>query len=428
MMEEDNKHNKLDNNINDDAAERDEENLINSRVLNVTKQKSKLLSSSSDPRTKSSDPDEKKGFSIWPINKGMDGRKMAEEDKCDNEMEEDAVVTVIDKAEFELHTPEKKHGREGSGKERIPRKEYDDDDDDDDANSSSSENDDDDRMRKATVNTAMTMTTKQSLLPSFMSGDDVELDQRRLTRTQTKIALQFNRELLTTRYHQNQDSSLLVPLEVARMRDHNGIGIRERDIFTEFARNAQNLKLLKRICIAAGNNARFFLSQCSRTFKDVKDRQFGQMSNQNEHAGAVRAIKIAEIESPAILAIMIDQYSLNLNDLTIASICEGGNLETLKYIHEILLPQKRYFNSYAAEMAAQNGHLHVLRYLCEEHQIPLSRDCCWRACWRNELECLSYLINYQRCSYDLQECLDIAHKYCHVKIVHWLLNDRPAID
>ena len=100
-MEEDNKHNKLDNNINDDAAERDEENLINSRVLNVTKQKSKLLSSSSDPRTKSSDPDEKKGFSIWPINKGMDGRKMAEEDKCDNEMEEDAVVTVIDKAEFE---------------------------------------------------------------------------------------------------------------------------------------------------------------------------------------------------------------------------------------------------------------------------------------------------------------------------------------
>lgn len=79
-----------------------------------------------------------------------------------------------------------------------------------------------------------------------------------------------------------------------------------RDQFTSFVSNPDNKKLLKRICIKAGNNARFFLSKVSKSFKKVTLRDFGVMSSSNPEQGRVKAVKISEIETPAQLALSVE--------------------------------------------------------------------------------------------------------------------------
>ena len=58
-----------------------------------------------------------------------------------------------------------------------------------------------------------------------------------------------------------------------------------RDHFTPFASNLHNKILLKRICIKAGNNARFFLSKTSKAFRKVTLREFGVMTSSNIEQG-----------------------------------------------------------------------------------------------------------------------------------------------
>ena len=176
-----------------------------------------------------------------------------------------------------------------------------------------------------------------------------------------------------------------------------------RDQFTSFVSNPDNKKLLKRICIKAGNNARFFLSKVSKSFKKVTLRDFGVMSSSNLEQGRVKAVKISEIETPAQFALCIE-HGLQLNDLVFAALADGGRLEVLKYIHDHLLPDKMYLNSLAVEYASQNNHLQTLQYLVEYHNAPLCKDACWRAAWKGSFECLQYLVLERKCPFDRHEC------------------------
>ena len=85
-----------------------------------------------------------------------------------------------------------------------------------------------------------------------------------------------------------------------------------RDHFTPFASNLHNKILLKRICIKAGNNARFFLSKTSKAFRKVTLREFGVMTSSNIEQGRVKAVKISEIETPAQFVLCVE-HGLQLN-------------------------------------------------------------------------------------------------------------------
>ena len=182
-----------------------------------------------------------------------------------------------------------------------------------------------------------------------------------------------------------------------------------RDHFTPFASNLHNKILLKRICIKAGNNARFFLSKTSKAFRKVTLREFGVMTSSNIEQGRVKAVKISEIETPAQFVLCVE-HGLQLNDLVFAALADGGQLNVLKYLHDHLLPDKMYHCSLAVEYAAQNNHLETLKYLIEYHDAPVCKDACWRAAWKGSLECLEYLVLVRRCPFDRQECHDIAYR------------------
>ena len=192
-----------------------------------------------------------------------------------------------------------------------------------------------------------------------------------------------------------------------------------RDQFTSFVSNPDNTKLLKRICIKAGNNARFFLSKVSKSFKKVTLRDFGVMSSSNLEQGRVKAVKISEIETPAQFALCIE-HGLQLNDLVFAALADGGRLEVLKYIHDHLLPDKMYLNSLAVEYASQNNHLQTLQYLVEYHNAPLCKDACWRAAWKGSFECLQYLVLERKCPFDRHECHEIAYQSGHFDLARWI--------
>ena len=192
-----------------------------------------------------------------------------------------------------------------------------------------------------------------------------------------------------------------------------------RDQFTSFVLNPDNKKLLKRICIKAGNNARFFLSKVSKSFKKVTLRDFGVMSSSNPEQGRVKAVKISEIETPAQFALCIE-HILQLNDLVFAALADGGRLEVLKYIHDHLLPDKMYLNSLAVEYASQNNHLQTLQYLVEYHNAPLCKEACWRAAWKGSFECLQYLVLERKCPFDRHECHEIAYQNAHFDLARWI--------
>ena len=192
-----------------------------------------------------------------------------------------------------------------------------------------------------------------------------------------------------------------------------------RDHFTPFASNLHNKILLKRICIKAGNNARFFLSKTSKAFRKVTLREFGVMTSSNIEQGRVKAVKISEIETPAQFVLCVE-HGLQLNDLVFAALADGGQLNVLKYLHDHLLPDKMYHCSLAVEYAAQNNHLETLKYLIEYHDAPVCKDACWRAAWKGSLECLEYLVLVRRCPFDRQECHDIAYQNGHFETAKWI--------
>ncbi len=192
-----------------------------------------------------------------------------------------------------------------------------------------------------------------------------------------------------------------------------------RDHFTPFASNLHNKILLKRICIKACNNARFFLSKTSKAFRKVTLREFGVMTSSNIEQGRVKAVKISEIETPAQFVLCVE-HGLQLNDLVFAALADGGQLNVLKYLHDHLLPDKMYHCSLAVEYAAQNNHLETLKYLIEYHDAPVCKDACWRAAWKGSLECLEYLVLVRRCPFDRQECHDIAYQNGHFETAKWI--------
>ena len=130
-----------------------------------------------------------------------------------------------------------------------------------------------------------------------------------------------------------------------------------RDHFTPFASNLHNKILLKRICIKAGNNARFFLSKTSKAFRKVTLREFGVMTSSNIEQG-VKAVKISEIETPAQCFVRRTRFTTQR-----LKVYRRGQLNVLKYLHDHLLPTD-VPSSLAVEYA-QNNHLETLKYLIE---------------------------------------------------------------
>jgi hypothetical protein len=92
----------------------------------------------------------------------------------------------------------------------------------------------------------------------------------------------------------------------------------------------------------------------------------------------------------------------------------------LKYLHETV---KAPWNSYTANGAAQNGHLHILEYLVERKYDQFVEDACWCAAKYGHLDCLKYLHETAKAPWD-SEAVREAQESDQTECLQYLLDNN----
>ena len=101
---------------------------------------------------------------------------------------------------------------------------------------------------------------------------------------------------------------------------------------------------------------------------------------------------------------------------------ENGRLECLKYLREEV---KATWDSRTASWAAAKGHLHILEYLVERKYDQYSKVTCEYAAQYGHLDCLKYLRETAKAPWDDWSVL-YAHEKNHTECLQYLLdNDCP---
>jgi hypothetical protein len=104
---------------------------------------------------------------------------------------------------------------------------------------------------------------------------------------------------------------------------------------------------------------------------------------------------------------------------------ENGHLEILKYLHEEV---KAPWDSSTATHAADSGHLHILEYLVERKYDQFDEYACNYAAVHGHLDCLKYLRETAKAPWDegAVRYAHYAHKNNQPECLQYLLdNDCP---
>lgn len=130
---------------------------------------------------------------------------------------------------------------------------------------------------------------------------------------------------------------------------------------------------------------------------------------------------IAEFGTINLLKHAVDELHLPVNAWTVNFAAKKGNLDMIKYLHEI----RCYWDDWAPMYAASKGHLHVLKYLhlngCEWNVWTPGYAAC-----NGHLECLQYAhVNY--CDWD-SYTLIAAIKNGHDKCLEYALTNNCPYD
>ncbi|CAL6314005.1 unnamed protein product [Bathycoccus prasinos] len=99
---------------------------------------------------------------------------------------------------------------------------------------------------------------------------------------------------------------------------------------------------------------------------------------------------------------------------------DGGHLEVLKYLRE---EAKAPWDSGTAAWAAENGHLHILEYLVERKYDEYDTLACERAAKSGHLDCLKYLHETAKAPWDSWAIRE-AHKKNKTECVQYLLDNN----
>jgi len=96
---------------------------------------------------------------------------------------------------------------------------------------------------------------------------------------------------------------------------------------------------------------------------------------------------------------------------------ENGDLECLKYLHEVAKAPWEYGT---ASYAAANGHLHILEYLVEHEYDKYDATACKSAASNGHLDCLKYLHEVVKAPWDYGTA-DAAAANGHLHILEYLV-------
>ncbi len=111
-----------------------------------------------------------------------------------------------------------------------------------------------------------------------------------------------------------------------------------------------------------------------------------------------------------------------INEDACAYAAENGRLECLKYLHEEV---KASWDWDTADLAALNGHLHILEYLVERKFDQFCEDACAYAAENGHLDCLKYLHETAKAPWD-ENAVREARTNNHPECVQYCLdNDCP---
>ena len=103
-----------------------------------------------------------------------------------------------------------------------------------------------------------------------------------------------------------------------------------------------------------------------------------------------------------------------------AHAAENGHLECIKYLHEEV---KASWDSWTAAWAAHNGHLHILEYLVEREFDQYDERACMWAAENGHLDCLKHLHETAKAPWD-SDAVREAHDYEHPECVQYLLDNN----
>ena len=99
---------------------------------------------------------------------------------------------------------------------------------------------------------------------------------------------------------------------------------------------------------------------------------------------------------------------------------ENGHLECIKYLHEEV---KASWDWDTAAWAAQNGHLHILEYLVEREFDQYDERACMWAAENGHLDCLKHLHETAKAPWD-SDAVRYAHKNNHTECLQYLLDNN----
>ena len=114
-----------------------------------------------------------------------------------------------------------------------------------------------------------------------------------------------------------------------------------------------------------------------------------------------------------------------VDELACARAATSGQLECLKYLHEVA---KAPWDSRTANRAALNGHLHILEYLVERKydEFQYNEYVCVVAAEYGHLDCLKFLHETAKAPWD-SEAVRRAHLYKHTECLQYLLDNNCPI-
>ena len=115
-----------------------------------------------------------------------------------------------------------------------------------------------------------------------------------------------------------------------------------------------------------------------------------------------------------------------VNELASERAASSGQLECLKYLHEVPKAPWDWRTSFgAASGAARNGHLHILEYLVERKYDNHNEYACRIAAVNGHLDCLKFLRETAKAPWG-SSAVRLAHKYHQPECLQYLLdNDCP---
>ena len=112
-----------------------------------------------------------------------------------------------------------------------------------------------------------------------------------------------------------------------------------------------------------------------------------------------------------------------MDEMACANAAGHGHLECLKYLHEEV---KATWDAGTGIWAAENGHLHILEYLVErkydEYGVVFGEACKYAA-ENGHLDCLKYLHETAKAPWDYLTVRE-AHENNHTDCVQYLLDNN----